>query len=214
MSQIFIFGDSITWGAWDLEHSGWVQRLRLEADRHQCAVQGLWQPIYNLGISGDTSAGLVRRMRGELIARHESTVSSVVVVAIGINDSQRSLDGSRHEISATAYHENLKSIASIAHEFTTQVYFVGLTPIQDELLNPNPWDASVSYRLSQAQEFDQVLTQFADENSLPLISLMEEWTNLDFRQLLSDGLHPNAAGHERTYQRVRSRLVFDGIIDI
>ena len=57
MSVICIFGDSISWGAWDLEAGGWVNRLKLYFDN---------QPdpqirVYNLGISGDRVGDVLKR---------------------------------------------------------------------------------------------------------------------------------------------------------
>jgi lysophospholipase L1-like esterase len=35
MAQIFCFGDSITYGAWDVATSGWAQKLRAYLDKKQ-----------------------------------------------------------------------------------------------------------------------------------------------------------------------------------
>lgn len=52
---ICVFGDSITWGAWDIEKGGWVQRLRnfVESSSEE------YIEIYNLGVSGDNTEDLL-----------------------------------------------------------------------------------------------------------------------------------------------------------
>ena len=88
MPQLFIFGDSITWGAWDLQGGGWAQRLKTEIDTFQLKEGfDFWCPTYNLGISGDTSAGLSKRIEGEFLARREPKETPIILIAIGINDS-------------------------------------------------------------------------------------------------------------------------------
>jgi len=49
MPQLFIFGDSITWGAWDPDGGGWAQRLRKDIDNYQVANRDFWCPTVNTG---------------------------------------------------------------------------------------------------------------------------------------------------------------------
>ena len=51
---ICIFGDSITWGAYDPEQGGWATRLRNYFEKQDNDVD-----VYNLGISGDNINGQV-----------------------------------------------------------------------------------------------------------------------------------------------------------
>jgi len=62
--NILIFGDSITWGAYDPEQGGWATRLRnyFEAKNHDVDV-------YNLGISDDITSGLLNRVEAEVKSR-------------------------------------------------------------------------------------------------------------------------------------------------
>ena len=57
---ICIFGDSIAWGASDLEFGGWVARLRnyLETEKYDSS-------IYNCSISGDSTQDLLKRFSNE-----------------------------------------------------------------------------------------------------------------------------------------------------
>jgi lysophospholipase L1-like esterase len=54
IETICVFGDSITWGAYDPERGGWVNRLRNDLEKKEIES-------YNLGISGDTTADLLKR---------------------------------------------------------------------------------------------------------------------------------------------------------
>lgn len=59
MAHYIVFGDSITYGEGDL-HGGWVQYLREEL---------INDIVYNLGIDGETTTGLVNRLEKEIKPR-------------------------------------------------------------------------------------------------------------------------------------------------
>ncbi len=61
--RVLIFGDSITYGAWDTE-AGWVERLKREAHRQTIQSEGKSKiQILNLGIGGDSSTKILKRMQ-------------------------------------------------------------------------------------------------------------------------------------------------------
>ncbi len=76
--EICILGDSITQGYYDFEKSGWINRL----------TSSLWgkdidYSVFNLGVSGDASFDLIKRLEIELKVRSVKTV----IVNIGVNDA-------------------------------------------------------------------------------------------------------------------------------
>jgi lysophospholipase L1-like esterase len=73
---ICIFGDSIAWGATDCEKGGWVERLKTEL-----MVKDI--DVYNLGISGDTTENILKRMDAEAEARNPD----IIIFSVGINDA-------------------------------------------------------------------------------------------------------------------------------
>src|SRR3989338_9595652 len=89
MVQILIFGDSITYGAWDIE-GGWVQRLRKYLDKK--VINSNYEEYYityNLGISGDISGDIIKRFKKETEDRlndKEHNESVIFIFAIGTND--------------------------------------------------------------------------------------------------------------------------------
>jgi len=62
--NICILGDSIVYGAWDEEKHGYVNRL-MEDLKENNQVEN----IYGLGIPGETTAGLLKRIDTELKIR-------------------------------------------------------------------------------------------------------------------------------------------------
>lgn len=207
MSEIYLFGDSITWGSWDPERGGWAQQLRTEIDRIQLQHQELWCPVYNLGIPGDTAAGISRRIEGEISARHDPSQDVVVIIAVGINDSITDVPSGHGVTTPAAFIKSLSVIYEIASQFSKKIAFVGLVPVDEALVNPVPWNPTQAYTLHRAELFDSAIAEFCASRQLPFIALWEDWCATSWRSLLYDGLHPNAEGHRKIYEQIRPLVV-------
>jgi lysophospholipase L1-like esterase len=82
--RILFFGDSITQGFWSVD-GGWVEKIRKHYDgiSMQDLDHNIQPEIFNLGISGDTTRNLLRRIEGEILARKWKHDPLIVVIAIG-----------------------------------------------------------------------------------------------------------------------------------
>src|SRR5690242_850929 len=85
MLKIFIFGDSIAYGAWD-PAGGWVERLRQSVFATTRGDYNRGTFLYNLSIVGETTAELRRRFPTELAARQPEP-GDLIMFATGINDA-------------------------------------------------------------------------------------------------------------------------------
>ena len=86
MHKIFVFGDSIAYGAWD-PAGGWVERLRQWVFSTTRGDYNRGTFLYNLSIVGETTADLRKRFPTELVARQPEP-GDLIVFATGINDHQ------------------------------------------------------------------------------------------------------------------------------
>ena len=207
MPQLFIFGDSITWGAWDPDGGGWAQRLRKDIDNYQVANRDFWCPTYNLGISGDTSSGIAERITREIKVRRDATEELIILIAIGINDSIVDLRNGSNTLNVGVYTKNLRNILNQAHVVSKKVGFIGLTPVNQDLVDPLPWDSNKAYHLDRVELFNKNCQQFCSAGSVPFLPIWDSWIEHDYRSILTDGLHPNAKGHELLYFSVRKFLI-------
>src|SRR3989339_171717 len=115
--EIGIWGDSITYGAGDSEALGWVGRLRKSLETNDDVG------VYNFGICGDTTDGLLKRFSVEA----DAIKPSVIVFAIGINDSKYPAGETENKISIEKYKQNMNALLKLARNYTDKIFIVGAT---------------------------------------------------------------------------------------
>lgn len=204
--QIFVFGDSITYGAWDPE-GGWVARLRKYLDKKQLAEpKQFYYMVYNLGVSGDSSEDVLERFSTEIEQRFEKDVEALVIFAIGINDAHFFKNVAQAKV-VEKFNVNLKKLTALAHEYTRNILFVGATPVIESKTMPVPWNVAISYDNKQISKDDKLVREFCKKKNIPFIEVFEDWQTTKYELLLShDGLHPNSEGHEKIAEAVKKYL--------
>lgn len=197
--KLVALGDSGVYGWGDPDQGGWCERLR----RHWMELPG-GPVLYNLGVRGDGLERLAARLRSEVIRRGElrRQVPQGILIGIGLNDLARvgRPDG-RHQLAPDAFLFGLRQLLEDARTLAP-VHVVGLTPVLEEQM---PFAGLLWYGLEEARRYEALVEEAclgADVAFLPLLeSLLADphWSQL----LCSDGLHLNADGHRRVYERVR-----------
>jgi len=203
MSTICVFGASITWGAFDDEKGGWVERLKTY----------FWKSdndFYNLGISGDKSTDLLKRFKAECKAREPN----VILISIGINDSQYINDRNNPRTPIGEFKDNIQKLIEIGQAFTGKIIFVGLNPVDESKTMPIPWSPEKYYTNENIQEYNNVVKSICEENNLSFIEIFDNWMKSDYKNLLEDGLHPNSKGHKKIFETVNDFLIQNKIIKI
>ena len=187
-----IFGDSITWGASDTEKGGWVERLKVYiGEKYE-------EEVYNLGISGDNTDGLLQRVESEAKAREPK----VIVLAIGINDSQYVRSESKRRVPIEQFKNNLTKLHEIARQFTEKIIFIGLTQVDESKTKPVPWDTNKQYDNEGIKQYDTAIQEFCDEKGIKFIEMGGMLKPND----LEDGLHPNSNGHTKMFERIKTEI--------
>lgn len=205
--RVLIFGDNSVHGFWDLEYGGWVQRLRKEYDRQTIKHQASESlEFFNLGISGDTVSGVVKRLPYEIEARRWADEPFVLVFAVGINDTI--FRGKEVASTPEQYRDELDMLVGGAQRYAKRILFVGLTPVDDKLCNPWVYSSSKkSFSNERILLFEEVLRKFCIDKGLACVQLFETFqSEQQSRELLADGLHPNDAGHQLIADLVRPAL--------
>lgn len=191
--SICIFGDSITWGANDIEKGGWVERLKIYiGEKYE-------REVYNLGISGDNSDKLLKRFEHEAKVRKPD----LIIFSIGTNDSQYIETKNNPRVSKINFADNLKTLVQQAKRLTDNIAFVGLLRVDEGKVMPIPWsNENKFYDNQNMREYDAIIQSIAQESELSFLNLSELLSNEDF----ADGLHPNSQGHQKIFEAVKAFL--------
>jgi acyl-CoA thioesterase I len=173
---IVALGDSLTAGLGVASDEAYPALLELRA-----RTAGFDYRVVNAGVSGDTSAGGLRRLDWVLRSRPE-----VVIVALGSNDGLRGLPTS-------ALRDNLTTLVTRLRAAGARVLLVGMR------VPPN-------YGAAYAGDFADVFGSVARRTSVAFLPFLLEGVAGDPALNQPDGIHPNAAGQRIVADRVWAAL--------
>lgn len=191
--SICVFGDSIAWGAYDPTHGGWVTLLRNHIEREWEKFNNI--SLYNLGINGDTSSGVLTRLHNE-ISTHSVYGLQGIIYAVGVNDSAKRQETGDNWVPYNVFQKNIQSLHLQGLSYTDKIMFIGLTSVVDSLLAPYPGDPDKTYTQTSVDRYDQVIREYCRLHKVAYVPL----PNIN---LCNDGLHPNTQGHQKIFELVR-----------
>jgi len=163
---IVALGDSLTAGLGVAADEAYPARLEARLSREGYAYR-----VVNAGVSGDTTAGGLRRVDWVLRAKPE-----IVIVALGANDGLRAQ-------SPQAMRENLAAIVRRVQAAGARVLLAGMR------LPPN-------YGAEYTKEFQAVFPEVARRTGVAFMPFLLDGVAADPRLNQPDGIHPTAAGQQ------------------
>jgi acyl-CoA thioesterase I len=163
---IVALGDSLTAGLGVAADEAYPARLEARLAREGYAYR-----VVNAGVSGDTTAGGLRRVDWVLRAKPE-----IVIVALGANDGLRAQ-------SPQAMRENLAAIVKRLQAAGARVLLAGMR------LPPN-------YGAEYTKEFQEVFSEVARSTGVALMPFLLDGVAADPRLNQPDGIHPTASGQQ------------------
>lgn len=196
-NKIVVFGDSITFGAWDKECGGWVNRLRLSVDNDKRIEKS---HVFNMGISGQVTEEILDRIDDECARRIREDAINTVILAAGINDTQ--IIKGEIRVPESDFMFNVRSLIRHAKRYADNVLYVGLTRVDESRTNPWAGDRSKSWRNEIIGRYDRIIEKICAEEGVDYLRVF------DLTDPLSnyDGLHPAADGHRQLAEAVCSRI--------
>jgi lysophospholipase L1-like esterase len=204
MHVIYVFGDSITYGAWDMSTSGWTAKLRSYLDaRHEEPTYY----FYPLGIHGETTDGLMKRFDNELQARRRQDDSSYTFIfAYGANDATWLTDRKQFKATIEDFEKNLANAIQQARALDAEVFLIEITPVNEE------YSADLAARNKSClneyvNQYNERLRAVAGLTGATLVNVNQAFHDRGLSEtLVGDGLHPSAAGHEIIFEEVKNKL--------
>lgn len=217
MSILLVLGDSMTYGHWDRQ-GGWVQRLRaflerraLESENYHELNTRNYVVVYNLGIPGDTTDGVLKRFDREVAPRLDAEQDNIILIAIGINDSHLVPETNDHNVTLERFSTNLRRLIHRSKKLTDKIFFVGLTLV-DESRYPDFWPNPHVYKNAYIRKYDAEIKDVCTRYGLDFIDVLDVFSRSDYTSLLEDGIHLNDKGHELIEGIVREYLLQNGVI--
>lgn len=190
MKYGLFFGDSITYGEYDGVFGGWVDILKRYAlQKYNEGSQELI--LYNLGIGGETTEGLVKRISYEMEARN-SAERNIVFIGYGANDL--AVKNGIQMVEPERFKANIITAVQKAKSYAEAIYLISILPIS---ANIDGITVASGKRRSTTEilQYNQILQEVANEHHLNYLDFYSGFVQ-DKELLLSrDGVHPNEKGY-------------------
>ena len=190
LPKIVAFGNSLTAGAGIPADESYPSQLQRRMDE-----SGYRYRVINAGVSGDTTAGGLRRVDWMLKSRPQ-----IVILELGGNDGLRGLP-------LDQMHENLEAIIQRVQAADAQIILAGMKL---------PLNYGDEYRAG----FEAVYAQLAQAHQVTLMPFFLEGVGAQVHLNQADGIHPTADGYRvivdhlwpvlKPLLRNASQAAFDG----
>lgn len=199
---ILAFGDSSTWGAFDEEKGGWVERLKIHFFKENKNIF-----VENLGVESNTIEEILKRFENELKTRiyfpeYADQYDLIVIFDIGQNDSLYNKTKDNTWTKIDVFEKNLKELIKKARKFTSKIIFLGLAEVNEK--ETIPWEETgESYCNENIKKYNSLIEKTCKKHKVSFIPI----NDLLDKEDLFDGLHPNSRGHEKIFYRTKEFLL-------
>lgn len=175
--RIIAFGDSLTAGLGVTREEAYPAQLQRRLEE-----RGFQYQVLNAGVSGDTTAGGLRRVSWVLSAKPE-----IVILELGANDGLRGLGLDQTK-------DNLANIIRQLLQANVTVILAGMK------LPPN-------YGEEYTKQFEAIYPALAAQYRLPLIPFFLEGVAARPALNQADGIHPTGEGYKIVVEQVLKVLI-------
>ena len=191
MKYGLFFGDSITYGEYYGVFGGWVDILkRFALQKYNEGSDELI--LFNLGIGGETSEGLVKRIQNEMSTGNAED-GNIIFIGYGANDL--AVKDGNQIVNSRQFKANIEKAIQQAKVFSKEIYLVSILPVSDRI------DSKISStgKIRTNEDvlvYNQILKNIATENALNYIDFYSAFSENKEILLSKDGVHPNEKGYE------------------
>jgi lysophospholipase L1-like esterase len=128
-----------------------------------------------------------------------------VVISIGTNDDL--FESDKQWVTPEEFEQNLENIIKIVSPLAEYVVLVGNVAVDEARTTPVFW-GDFHYTNKELERSERIIEKVSKQHNLPYVPIFQPFLEeLDKgKDLLADGLHPNAAGHQFIAERVLTEL--------
>ena len=207
MKGILCLGDSITHGRGEMPGIGWVGRLK-----EYYESQEFYNCVFNLGIPGNTSKDMLKRIDVEAKARaiyRRQDSEYIMTISVGTNDMGGAGSSEAVIISPKKFRKNVLSLIKKARKYVQKVVFIGTIPV-DESNNPV---GTFYFTNNKQEEYNNIVKACCEKENVLFLDLYSKWIKIDYLKLLHDDVHPNSKGYDLMYDQIKEFLIKEGLIE-
>lgn len=191
MTNCLCFGDSITYGEYDGVYGGWADILKRYCfTKYNNSAKEI--NVFNLGIEGETTVGLLKRMQIECNAR-TSEINNLIFIAYGANDL--AIVNDNYRVVPNTFKQNLQQAVNIALNTTKHVFLVSILPIS-ETLNGKISATGKLRTTDNIKRYNQIIFDIAQHNAIEYVDTYSTFLKDKENLISKDGIHPNAKGYQ------------------
>ena len=195
--RIVAFGDSITLGVRAdgslREEETWRVVL---AKRLNAAGADRWE-IINAGIGGNTTADGLKRFEADALAKKPN----IVTLMFGVNDAAMLSFPDfkpipRPRVALAQYRKNLVEMIGRARKAGARVILMTPCPMGNKYFNRHLEPYKSHDKNYVLRSYAQAAREIASQLNVELVDVWTRFLQEGMNELLPDGVHPNARGHE------------------
>lgn len=194
--KILVFGDSLVSDAIYEGFENWVTKLRK-------FFKGF--SFFNLGMGGETSKDLLKRVDGEIKARG----ADIIIIRIGTNDARYNNKVAKSvETSLVDFKRNIKKLIKICKKYTNKIIFLGNIPCDESKTTPTIWSENEFFVNESLKKYNDVMKEVCNKEKIYFIDLFNKFRKINYKKLLlDDGLHLNSKGNKKIFEIVKNFLL-------
>ena len=193
--ELICLGDSITYGYGVRSAQRWTTLVG----------QALACPVVNLGVSGDTTGGMLARLNTEVIPRLRQQprgMRPTVLLMGGVNDIFYSGTDTAARANMGAMVQQVLTVGGRCVMLSPlAVSFPTVTPEWQEVMRPSNEAVLKAY-----QQWMALFCRTFQVPYIPLYDLLRDADGTPRPELYLDGLHPTAEGHRIMAERIAAAL--------
>lgn len=203
MFSILCFGDSVVYGRGEVPSKGWVGRLKEDFEDEL-----IHKGVYNLGIVGDTSFSLQKRIRQESLPRiwrRKSNDKYVAIIGVGGNDAKEIISEGNTTTKEDDFKEHLRFCVDDIVDLYDEIVLLGVGKVDET--KARPFSKNVFFSNALLKRYNELIRDIAREKNCYFCDLQEFVEQQEnYSELLEDGIHPNAQGYDKLYDFIKDFL--------
>ncbi|YAF94910.1 MAG: GDSL-type esterase/lipase family protein [Nodularia sp. CChRGM 3473] len=199
--KIVALGDSLVYGFGDPEKGGWVEQLR----RWWILPDSSGHVLYNLGVRGDSTQQVAKRLEVEFRHRGElrNRVPDMIILSVGVNDSARlTRPNGRNYTDFAVFESEIAALLEQAQQLCP-VIFIGMVPVDESKM---PFLDCFYYSHGDQYRYKEATKLACSQRRIPYLDIFDQWMargdTWRLKRLSADGLHPNTLGYQALLEDV------------